>query len=277
MSFDNKGLIEAYKEYLLVIRSLSKNSVDAYISDIEHFSNFIDKDLLAVKSNDLLKYLSQIDNNRTQNRKASSINLFYDFCLEKYDLSQKPKAVMAKIQSSLPKYLEYADIKKGLDLIDRSNIIGLRDYAMILFLYATGVRVSELIAVKKSDINDGWLKVRYAKGAKQRMVPIANNAIEAINDYLSQRDIKSDYLWLNYQGNPISRISVYKITTKYFNVSPHVFRHSFATSLILGNADLIVVSELLGHENLVTTQIYTHIGQQHLKETITNFHPLSNL
>lgn len=277
MSFDNTGLIEAYKEYLLVIRSLSKNSVDAYISDINHFSSFIDKDLLDVESNDLLKYLAQIDNNRTQNRKASSINLFYDFCLEKYDLSQKPKAVMAKIQSSLPKYLEYEDIKKGLSLIDRSTIIGLRDYAMILFLYATGLRVSELIAVKKSDINDGWLKVRYAKGAKQRMVPIANNAIEAINEYLSQRDIKSDYIWLNYQGNPISRISVYKITTKYFNVSPHVFRHSFATSLILGNADLIVVSELLGHENLVTTQIYTHIGQQHLKETIKNFHPLSNL
>lgn len=277
MSYDNSRLIEAYKEYLLVIRNLSKNSIDAYISDLCEFSNFIDKDFLNVDTDDLLKYLSSIKNNRSQNRKASSINLFYDFCLEKYDFSDKPKAVMAKITKSLPKYLEFEDIQKGLALIDRSNTIGLRDYAMILFLYATGLRVSELINTKKSDINDSWLKVRYAKGAKQRMVPIATNALEAINDYLRQRETKSEYLWLNYQGNPLSRISVYKITMKYFNVSPHVFRHSFATSLILGDADLIVVSELLGHENLVTTQIYTHIAQHHLQETINNFHPLSNI
>lgn len=277
MSYDNTRLIEAYKEYLLVIRNLSKNSIDAYISDLNEFSLFIDKDLLCVETNDLLKYLSGIKNTRSQNRKASSINLFYDFCLEKYDFADKPKAVMAKITKSLPKYLEFEEIQKGLGLIDRSNEIGLRDYAMILFLYATGLRVSELISVKKSDISDAWLKVRYAKGAKQRMVPIANNALDAINTYLKQRTKKSDYLWLNYQGNPLSRISVYKITMKYFGVSPHVFRHSFATSLILGDADLIVVSELLGHENLVTTQIYTHIAQHHLQETINNFHPLSNL
>lgn len=277
MSYDNSTLIEAYKEYLLVIRSLSKNSIDAYISDLNEFSSFIDKDLLLVDTNDLLKYLATIKNNRTQNRKASSINLFYDFCLEKYDFSDKPKAVMAKISKSLPKYLSYEEIQRGLSLIDKKDEIGFRDYALILFLYATGVRVSELIAVKKGDISDGWLKVRYAKGAKQRMVPIADNALKALKEYLDIRDVKSEYLWLNYQGNPLSRISVYKITTKYFGVSPHVFRHSFATSLILGDADLIVVSELLGHENLVTTQIYTHIGQQHLRETIKSYHPLSNL
>lgn len=277
MSYNNTALIEAYEEYLLVIRSLAKNSVDAYISDLTEFSQFINKDLLKVETDDLLKYLCTIKNNRTQNRKASSINLFYDFCLEKYDFSDKPKAIMAKITKSLPKYLEFDEIQRGLDLIEKKDSIGFRDYAMILFLYATGLRVSELISAKKSDISDGWLKVRYAKGAKQRMVPVAKHALKALKEYLDFRDFKSDYLWLNYQGNPLSRISVYKITMKYFGVSPHVFRHSFATSLILGEADLIVVSELLGHENLVTTQIYTHIAQKHLQETIKNYHPLSQL
>lgn len=155
MSYNNTALIEAYEEYLLVIRSLAKNSVDAYISDLTEFSQFINKDLLKVETDDLLKYLCTIKNNRTQNRKASSINLFYDFCLEKYDFSDKPKAIMAKITKSLPKYLEFDEIQRGLDLIEKKDSIGFRDYAMILFLYATGLRVSELISAKKSDISDG--------------------------------------------------------------------------------------------------------------------------
>ena len=119
------------------------------------------------------------------------------------------------------------------------------------------------------------MKVIYAKGSKQRIVPIASIAIDALNDYLNKLEKKSDYLFLNYKGTPLSRISVFKITKKYYNVSPHTFRHSYATSLILGGADLMVVSELLGHSNIETTQIYTHIQQKHLTQTINSFHPLN--
>ncbi len=271
-------LIVAFKEHLTIIKSLAFNTVDAYIRDILDFELFlsqIDKSLLDSSSEDLLQYLISIENPRTQNRHLSSINTFYNFCDENYDDVIKPKASFAKIPSSLPKYLNPDTIMKNLELIDDSKLLGLRDRAIILFLYATGVRVSELLTIKKNDIDENWVKVIYAKGSKQRIIPIAAIAIDALNDYLNKLEKKSDYLFLNYKGTPLSRISVFKITKKYYNVSPHTFRHSYATSLILGGADLMVVSELLGHSNIETTQIYTHIQQKHLTQTINSFHPLN--
>ena len=271
-------LILAFKEYLTIIRSLSANSIDAYIRDVQDLESFLinnKKSLLLCTSEDLLQYLISIDNPRTQNRHLSSINTFYKFCDDSYDDIQKPKASFAKIPQTLPKYLTNTDIINKLELIDKSTTIGLRDYAIILFLYATGVRVSELLTIKKDDITNNWVKVLFAKGSKQRVVPIARIALEALENYLSNRKNNSKFLFLNYKGDCISRISVFKITKKYCGVSPHVFRHSYATSLILGGADLMVVSELLGHSNIETTQIYTHIEQQHLKQTIEQFHPLN--
>ena len=128
---------------------------------------------------------------------------------------------------------------------------------------------------KREDINDGWLKVRFAKGQKERIVPIAPIAIEAIEEYLKKASIQSEYIWLNYRGTQLSRISAYKIVKTYLNVSPHVLRHSFASALILGGADLRVVQELLGHSSLETTQIYTHIQQENLAKTINEYHPLA--
>ena len=271
-------IVEAFKEHLTVIRSLSINTIDSYIRDIVQFEDFLQsnkKNILSSNNEDLIAYLLTIDNPRTQNRHLSSINGFYTFCEEYYDDIQKPKASFAKIPKDLPKYLSNEEIMKRLNLIDRSDIYGKRDYALILFLYATGVRVSELLKITTNDIENNWVKVIYSKGSKQRIVPIANIALEALEKYLDERNNKSEYLFLNYQGKPLSRISVFKICKKYCGVSPHVFRHSYATSLILGGADLMVVSELLGHGNIETTQIYTHIGQQHLTKTIKTFHPLS--
>ncbi len=271
-------LVEAFKEYLTIIKSLSLNTIEAYMRDIEDFEIFLfsyKKDLITSTSEDLLNYLSVINNPRTQNRHLSSINTFYNFCEQYYDNIEKPKASFSKIQKNLPKYLSNEQIVKNIDLIDRTTILGKRDYALILFLYATGVRVSELVSIKKNDIDENWIKVLYAKGSKQRVVPIAPLALDALNEYLDYRDKKSEFIFLNYTGKPLSRISVFNITKKYFNVSPHTFRHSYATALILGGADLLVVSELLGHSNIETTQIYTHIEQQHLKDTIKNFHPLN--
>jgi len=271
-------IIVAFKEHLTIIKSLSTHTVNAYINDLESFQNFLNQistDLLHSTSEELIEYLKSIKNPRTQNRHLSSINGFYNFCNQYFDTNTIPKASFAKLPKNLPKYLSNEQIMNNLTLIDRTKELGLRDYAMILFLYATGVRVSELIQIKKNDIEDNLIKVLYAKGSKQRVVPIAKTALNALYEYLNSRKNKSDYLFINYQGNALSRISVYKITKKYFNVSPHVFRHSYATSLILGGADLMVVSELLGHTNIETTQIYTHIQQQHLNETIKQYHPLN--
>ncbi len=268
-------LLEAYQEHLTIIRSLSQNTIEAYIKDLLSFEDYIQKDLLEVQSEDLLSYLSTIQNPLTQNRHLSSINSFYNFAQENFDNVIKPQGSFAKLPQKLPKYLDNDTIMQSLDLIDRSKLLGLRDYAIIVFLYATGVRVSELINLTKNDYQNNWIKVRYAKGSKQRVVPIANFAQKALDNYLEKRDNKNEYLFLNYKGNPISRISIFKITQKYCGVSPHVFRHSYATSLILGGADLIVVSELLGHSSLETTAIYTHISQAHLRDTIKEYHPLS--
>jgi len=163
----------------------------------------------------------------------------------------------------------------GLNSIDRSTWIGLRDYALILFLYATGLRISECLSIEHNDIEELWLRVRHAKGDKERLVPIAQEAIQALKIYESECPFESTALWLNYQGKTLSRISAYKISRKYLNVSPHVIRHSYATALILGGADLRVVQELLGHSSLLTTQIYTHIQKQNLQDTLLKFHPMA--
>lgn len=271
-------LITAFKEYLTIIKSLASNSIDSYIGDLVEYEAFLiekKQTLLSSTSEDLIEYLQSIQNPNTQNRHLSSINSFYKFASENFDDIIKPKASFAKLPKKLPKYLTNEQILSHLELIDKSKEIGLRDYAIILFLYATGVRVSELIEIKKNDIENNWVRVLFAKGSKQRVVPIADIALKALGNYLEHRAKKSDHLFINYQGDPLSRISVFKICKKYFDVSPHVFRHSYATSLILGGADLMVVSELLGHSNIETTQIYTHIQQKHLAQTVKEFHPLN--
>jgi integrase/recombinase XerD len=131
------------------------------------------------------------------------------------------------------------------------------------------------LSARREDINKGWLKIRLAKGQKERMVPLAPLAIEAMEKYLNQESIQSKHIWLNYRGETLSRISAYKIVKSHLNVSPHVLRHSFASALILGGADLRVVQELLGHSSLETTQIYTHIQQENLAQTINSYHPLA--
>jgi len=271
-------ILIAFKEHLTIIKSLASNSIDAYLSDLTEFEEFLikkKKSLLDSTSEDLIEYLALIQNPRTQNRYLSSINSFYKFASESFDDVIQPKASFAKLPKKLPKYLNDEQILHNLELIDRSSETGLRDYAIILFLYATGVRVGELIKIQKNDIEKNWVKILYAKGSKQGIVPIADIALKALNDYLENRSKKSDYIFINYKGTALSRVSIFKICKKYYDVSPHIFRHSYATSLILGGADLMVVSELLGHSNIETTQIYTHIQQKHLAQTVKEYHPLN--
>ncbi len=268
--------LEAFIEYITIIKALSKASIEAYENDLSLIEEFYKQPLIKLDENKLLEYLSQFENKRTLNRKLSSINAFFAFCHQEFsNESEQKKFKLAKIPSTLPKYLSYDEIINGLNGIDRSTWIGLRDYAMILFLYATGLRISECLSIEHNDFEELWLRVRHAKGDKERIVPIAQDAIDAIKAYEMECPFESTKLWLNYQGKPLSRVSAYKITQKYLNVSPHVLRHSYATALILGGADLRVVQELLGHSSLLTTQVYTHIQKQNLQETLLKFHPMA--
>jgi integrase/recombinase XerD len=270
----NSDLLVAFQEYIGVVKALDKNTVSSYLSDLKQVEEQVGKPMLAIENSDILSFLAQFENKRTLNRKLSAINAFFNFC-HTHDFDDRHlKIPMAKIPQNLPKYLSLEEIMSGIALIDTKTTIGKRDYALILFLYASGCRISEALSARRNDIVEGWLKIRYAKGEKERMVPLAPLAIEALDQYLEDADIRSSHLWLNYRGGVLSRISAYKIVKRYLGVSPHVLRHSFASALIIGGADLRVVQELLGHSSLITTQIYTHIERKELRETVHRYHPL---
>ena len=267
--------LEAFLEYITVTKALSKKSIEAYKSDLLFFEDKLQKPLIELDTKSLFSALEAYENKRTLNRKLSAVNAFFDFCYKSQFKEEKTKLRLSKIPKLLPKFLSYEDIQKGLSLIDRSSWIGLRDYALILFLYASGARISEALELSRNDIEGEWLHIRHAKGDKERIVPLAEVALEAIDTYLRESGFEKDYVWCNYRGGKLSRISAYKITQKYLGVSPHVLRHSYATSLIRGGADLRVVQELLGHASLLTTQIYTHIQKQDLKDTVSVYHPIT--
>jgi len=270
--------LEAFLEYLLINKGVSKNTYDAYKRDLVQFEEFIKKTIIEADASDVIAFLSQIENKRSLNRKLSAINSFFDFAYRRDFVEEKFKIKQAKIPKNLPKFLEKDEILNAISQIDyNSSWFELRDKALILFLYATGLRVSEALNTKITDIEDGWVRVSMAKGEKQRIVPIADVAIKALNEYLHKRPCNSEYIFVNKNCKKLSRISAFNITKKYLNVSPHVLRHSFATALVLGGADLRVVQELLGHASLNTTQIYTHIQKENLKETVLKYHSLEEI
>ena len=274
-TFQLSNELEAFLEYISVTKALSKRSVEAYKVDLSSIEAELNKPLIGLDSKSVLNVLSKYKNKRTLNRKLSCVNSFFEFCYKSHFSNEKAKFKFAKIPKLLPKFLSHKEIENALDLIDKTSWIGLRDYALILFLYATGARISECLALQREDIEDEWLHIRHAKGEKERIVPIAKRSVKAINIYLNEFKYEKEDVWCNYKGDRLSRISAYKITQKYLSVSPHVLRHSYATALITGGADLRVVQELLGHSSLLTTQIYTHIQKQNLKETVIACHPMA--
>ena len=271
--------IESFLEYLLINKAVSKNTYDAYKRDLIQFEKFLSKPLIEADTGDIISFLSEINNKRSLNRKLSAINSFFDFAYKREIVDEKFKVKQAKIPKTLPKFLTKEEILRSVEHINynESSWFELRDRALILFLYATGLRISEALNVKLGDIEEGWVKVTMAKGEKQRVVPIADIALRAINEYLNKRPCASEYVFVNKNCNKLSRISAFHITKKYLNVSPHTLRHSFATSLVLGGADLRIIQELLGHSSLNTTQIYTHIQKENLKESVLKYHPLEDL
>ena len=288
--------IKNYYIYLSIERSLSKNTLDAYIRDIKNLAKFSKKKPLKIKRDDIINYINFLNiskkSSRTQARIISSIKTFYNYLIFDEKISQNPSSEIysPKLEKKLPIVLSTEEIDRIISCFDLSKENGERNRTIIECLYSCGLRVTELVNLKISEINfiDGYIKI-IGKGNKQRITPInkklstyLKNYIDNIRSKLKIDKSNFDYLFLNRRGKKISRVLVFNIVKTACqkvgikkNISPHTFRHSFATHLVEGGADLRAVQEMLGHSNITTTEIYTHLDTNYLKEEMVNYHPRS--
>ncbi len=291
--------IRGFKSYLQLERGLASNTVEAYLQDVDKLVQYFegtDKQVGQVSINDLRSFLVWINQlgilPPSQARILSGLKAFFSYLLIENVITNNPTALLSspRITRKLPDTLSIVDINKLIDAIDLSKHEGMRNKAMIEILYGCGLRVSELTTLRLSNLflDIDFIKI-IGKGNKERLVPIGSEAIKFLRIYLNEIRIhmpikpgKEDYIFLNNRGNPISRIMVFIIIKQLAqvagikkNISPHTFRHSFATHLVEGGADLRAVQEMLGHESITTTEIYTHLNRDYLRDTITQFHPRS--
>ena len=293
-----KDIIDKYKTWLRLEKSLSANSIEAYLTDLDKLIRFVEsegKDFATISYQDLQQFVAQLRDigihPRSQARIISGIKSFYRFLLLDEYITADPTELLEspKIGLKLPEVLTVNEINDILDTIDLSLPEGQRNRAMLEVLYSCGLRVSELISLRYSDVyfDEGFIRVE-GKGSKQRLVPISETAIREIKNYLLDRNLMvvkkgfEDILFLSRRGTALSRIMVFHIIKQqtemagvHKNVSPHTFRHSFATHLLEGGANLRAIQEMLGHEKITTTEIYTHIDRQFLRKEILEHHPRS--
>ncbi|MGB9770874.1 MAG: site-specific tyrosine recombinase XerD [Candidatus Kapaibacteriota bacterium] len=299
IKIDFENFLKEFLFFLSVEKGLSRNSVDSYKSDIVKFLNFcfehnIDN-IANINKHLLEKYLSFLNlagiSTSSQARYISSLRSFFNFLYSQGIIKNNPveKIDSPKLRRNLPDVLSVDEIFKILDAIPTENCTGIRDKAMLEVLYACGLRVSELINLKQRDIffNEGFVKI-WGKGSKERIVPIGRIALTWIQLYQKKcRHLfvkefvdNKDILFLNARGSKLSRMGIWKIINNYAmlvgledKVHPHIFRHSFATHLLEGGADIRVVQEMLGHSDISTTQIYTHLTKDYLIEVHRTYHP----
>lgn len=291
--------IKQFRNYLKLERSLANNSIEAYERDVTKLKEFfeiraVNVSPLKVLQADLIDFIEFLNelgmSPYSQARMLSGVKSFYRFLLYEQFIERDPSELLEapKIGRKLPDTLEFHEVEQVLAAIDMSTDGGVRNRAMLETLYSSGLRVTELIELKISHIYEleGFLRV-VGKGSKERLVPIGREALKHIGLYREHvrihQDIKrgqEDFLFLNMRGSRISRISVFTIIKDLAlkagiqkSISPHTFRHSFATHLIEGGADLRAVQEMLGHESITTTEIYTHLDRDYLKQVIREFHP----
>lgn len=297
MSLSWKQASKNFETYLRLEKSLSGNSIEAYLYDVLKLENFYlqsERDTTPdkVSYDDLKEFLAwySIDNqnSRTQSRVLSGIRAFYKFLLIEGEIEENPSSLIEspKIGLKLPNVLSLEEIKSMLAIIDLSKPEGHRNKAIIETLYGCGLRVSELVNLRLTDIhyNEEFIVIT-GKGDKQRLVPVGGQALKAI-DFYKQDRMKlpvihdENILFLNRRGRRLTRAMIFHIVkdlaakagiTKI--ISPHTFRHSFATHMIEAGADLRAVQEMLGHESILTTEIYTHIDRSYLRDTMIMFHP----
>lgn len=288
--------IVAFLNSLIIEKGLSKNTIQSYESDIYQLYQWnISKNkkrITEIKKIDTSQYISYLFSQNLKstsvNRKISSLKTFFNFLLKKKLINAKPFAdqIMPKKPISLPKSISEDDVVKLLDAPKPDSLIGLRDKAMLELLYASGVRISELVNIKFSDLDleRNIIKV-FGKGSKERLVPFGEDAAQCISAYIDERKKNKDiasikYIFLNNRGSKISRHAFWHRLKEYCleiglkrDISPHTLRHAFATHLLNRGADLRSVQVLLGHSDLSTTQIYTHIAKQRLSELVKKHHP----
>lgn len=294
--------IKGFEAYLLLERSLSENSIEAYKYDVDKLYQYLvfskqEKTPEQVALSDLEDFILYINKigigEYTQARIISGVKAFYKFLLMEDMMDTDPSELLEgpKLKRKIPDVLSFQEVKAILDGMDvsRPEIGGHRNKAMLETLYACGIRVSELVNLKISQYfpEEGYIRV-IGKGDKERIIPIGGSAINQINQYLNNNRTQlktianghEDFVFLNRRGKQLSRVMVFLIIKEAVAnagiekvVSPHTFRHSFATHLVEGGADLRVVQDMLGHESITTTEIYTHLDRTYLRETLIQFHP----
>lgn len=287
--------IDRFVNYISLERGFSKNTVSAYKIDISQFMLYIKNKktrLSKITLKSLFNYLLNLKKNNLSGstilRKNASIKAFFRFLFNEGIIKSNPASLLKsqRREMRLPSFLSYPDINLILSSPDITNNLGLRDKALLELLYGTGMRVSEIIGLKISSLHLELEFVRvFGKRGKERIVPIGREAIKYLKMYLKIRPIflnkkDSSFLFLNWRGNPLTREAVWKMLKKYAllsgirkNVFPHIIRHSFATHLLRNKADLRVIQELLGHSDISTTQIYTHLDSNKMKEFHKKYHP----
>ena len=287
--------IARFRQYLVYEKGLSPKSVEAYLHDVQLLADFLGEDKITDATFEelqkFLKHLYESDfNARSQARIVSGMRAFYRYLIYANVREDDPTELLdaPKIGMHLPDVLTVEEIQDIMDVIDLSTPEGHRNRAMVEVMYGCGLRVSELVTLRLSNLffDDGFIKV-VGKGNKERLIPIGKTAINAVNQYvegkrklLKIKKGEEDYVFLNRRGAHLTREMVFMLVKKWVaaagidkTVSPHTFRHSFATHLIEGGADLRAVQEMLGHESITTTEIYTHLDQDYLRTNIALFHP----
>lgn len=298
-SMNKKELLEVisnYRQYLKLEKSLSSNTLDAYLSDLSKLIEYAEEKgiaLLNLKLSDLQNFIAELHDlgihPRSQSRIISGIKSFYHFLLLEEIIEENPSDLLEspKIGFKVPEVLTLGEVDQIINSVDVSTTEGQRNRAILETLYSCGLRVSELTNLKISQLNfdDGYIIVE-GKGRKQRLVPISDRAIQEIKYYLMDRGMgvikrgSEDTLFLNRRGSRLSRVMIFNIVKRYAeeanvgkNVSPHTFRHSFATHLLEGGANLRAIQSMLGHESIVTTEIYTHLDRSLIRHEILEYHP----
>jgi integrase/recombinase XerD len=291
--------IEDFLRYLTIEKGLLPNSVKSYKRDLNILTLFLNKKKLDISKINRFELLNLFDEQRKEGkannsilRLTSSLKKFFNYLQNEDVIVENPMSNISspKKEQHLPQYLTIDEVNALLEMPDLKNKLGIRDKAILETMYATGFRVSEISSLKLTDIHFdlGMIQI-IGKGNKQRISPIGEIALQYINNYLvnsrnllSSTEKEQQYVFLNVRGGKLSRISIFELIKKYAkqagitkNISPHTLRHTFATHLIENGADLRIVQELLGHSSIVTTQIYTHVSQEHLLEIYNNFHPRS--
>ena len=299
MSLTWKQSFKSFENYLRLEKSLSENSIEAYLNDIRKLEEFTvesGKELApsSVTYSDLKDFINWFGsgnkNARTQSRVLSGIRAFYKFLLIDGEIDENPSSLLEspRIGMKLPEVLSVEEIDRIVSVIDLSKPEGHRNKAIIETLYGCGLRVSELVNLRLTDIHyaEGFVSVT-GKGNKQRLVPISKKTLKEIDLYRIDRKrlpviFDENIVFLNRRGRKLTRAMIFTIIRDLAGIagilkkiSPHTFRHSFATHMIEAGADLRAVQEMLGHESIMTTEIYTHIDRSYLRDTLIMFHPRS--